>query len=151
MYKVLVSDPIADKGIEILEDAGFEIIYNPNPSNDELQSYSRDINAWVVRSGTIISAKYLKDARNLQVIGRAGVGIDNIDINEATNQGIIIMNIPDGNTISAAEHTIAMMMSLSRNIQIGHEGILEGLWNRSNLVGSELFGKILGIVGSNRA
>ena len=150
MYKVLVSDPIADQGIEILEDAGFEVIYNPNPSNDELQAYSRDINAWVVRSGTKILAEYLKDARNLQVIGRAGVGVDNIDINEATKQGVIVMNMPDGNIISAAEHTIAMMMSLSRNIQLGHAGILAGEWNRSNLMGSELHGKTLGVVGLGR-
>ena len=150
MYKVLVSDPIADKGIAILEDAGFEVIYNPNPSNEELESYSRDINAWVVRSGTKILAEYLKDARNLQVIGRAGVGVDNIDINEATKQGVIVMNMPDGNIISAAEHTIAMMMSLSRNIQLGHAGILAGEWNRSNLMGSELHGKTLGVVGLGR-
>ena len=150
MYKVLVSDPIADKGIAILHDAGFDVIYNPNPSNDELQSYSRDINAWVVRSGTKILAEYLKDARNLQVIGRAGVGVDNIDINEATKQGVIVMNMPDGNIISAAEHTIAMMMSLSKNIQLGHAGILAGEWNRSNLMGSELHGKTLGVVGLGR-
>ncbi len=150
MAKVLVTDPIADKGIEILEDAGFEVIYNPNPSNDELQSVSRDINAWVVRSSTQITAEHLKDARNLQVIGRAGVGVDNIDLNEATTQGIIVMNMPDGNTISAAEHTIAMMMSLSRNIQLGHVGIMAGEWNRSNLIGSELNGKILGVVGLGR-
>ena len=150
MYKVLVSDPIADKGIAILEDAGFDIIYNPYPSNDELQAYSRDINAWVVRSGTKILAEYIKNARNLQVIGRAGVGVDNIDINEATKQGVIVMNMPDGNIISAAEHTIAMMMSLSRNIQLGHAGILAGEWNRSNLMGSELYGKTLGVVGLGR-
>ena len=150
MYKVLVSDPLADKGIEILEEAGFEVIYNPNPSNDELISYSRDINAWVVRSGTKILSEHLEDARKLQVIGRAGVGIDNIDIEEATKHGILIMNMPDGNTISAAEHTIAMMMSLSRNIQLGHVGLLKGEWNRSNLVGSELYGKILGVVGLGR-
>ena len=150
MTRVLVSDPIADKGIEILENAGFEVIYNPNPSNDELQSYSRDISAWIVRSGTKILAEYLKDARNLQIIGRAGVGVDNIDINEATNQGIIVMNMPDGNTISAAEHTIAMMMTLSRNIQLGHVGILAGEWNRSSLIGSELQGKVLGVVGLGR-
>ena len=142
MNKVLVSDPIADKGIEILEDAGFEVIYNPKPSNEELQSYSRNINAWVVRSGTKISAEFLKDARNLQVIGRAGVGVDNIDINEATNRGIIVMNMPDGNTISASEHTIAMMMALARNIQLGHESMRAGEWNRRSLVGSELQGML---------
>ena len=150
MAKVLVSDPIADKGIEILEDSGFEVIYNPNPSNDELQSYLSDIDAWVIRSGTKILREHLVDTRNLKVIGRAGVGTDNIDIKEATSRGIIIMNMPDGNTISAAEHTIAMMMALSRNIQLGHMGIMSGEWNRSNLVGSELKGKTLGVVGLGR-
>ena len=84
------------------------------------------------------------------MIGRAAVGVDNIDINEATKQGVIVMNMPDGNIISAAEHTIAMMMSLSRNIQLGHADILAGKWNRSNLMGSELHGKTLGVVGLGR-
>ena len=150
MAKILVSDPIADKGIEILEEAGFDIVYNPNPSSDELHTLASDTNAWVVRSGTKITAELLKDARNLQVIGRAGVGVDNIDIKEATNQGVIVMNNPDGNTISAAEHTIAMMMALSRNIQLGHMGIVNGEWNRSSLVGNELKGKTLGVVGLGR-
>ena len=74
----------------------------------------------MVRSGTTISAEYLIDARNLQIIGRAGVGVDNIDIQEATNRGVVVMNNPDGNTISAAEHTMAMMMALSRNIHLYH-------------------------------
>ena len=150
MSKVLVSDPIADKGITLLEEAEFDVIYNPNPSGDELLSLVREINAWVVRSGTNITSEYLKEARKLQVIGRAGVGVDNIDIEEATNLGIIVMNIPDGNTISAAEHTIAMMMALSRNIHLGYVGLLSGQWNRSSLVGSELRGKHLGVVGLGR-
>jgi len=134
MAKVLVSDPIADKGIEILEEAGFDIVYNPNPTDDELQALASDTSAWVVRSGTKITAELLKDARNLQVIGRAGVGVDNIDLKEATNQGVIVMNNPDGNTISAAEHTIAMMMALSRNIQLGHMGMVNGELNTTSLV-----------------
>ena len=150
MAIVLVSDPIADKGIELLEEAGFDIVYNPNPSDDELQALTSDIHAWVVRSGTKITAELLKDARNLQVIGRAGVGVDNIDIQEATNRGVVVMNNPDGNTISAAEHTMAMMMALSRNIQLGHMNLINGEWNRSSLVGNELKGKTLGIVGLGR-
>ena len=150
MAKVLVSDPIADKGIEILEEAEFDVVYNPNPSDDELQALTSDIHAWVVRSGTKITAELLKDARNLQVIGRAGVGVDNIDIQEATNRGVVVMNNPDGNTISAAEHTMAMMMALSRNIQLGHMDLVNGKWNRSSLVGNELKGKTLGIVGLGR-
>ena len=150
MVKILVSDPIADKGIEILEKAEFEVIYNPSLSDDELQTLVKDINGWVVRSGTKITSDHLKDARNLQVIGRAGAGVDNIDIEEATSKGIIVMNIPDGNTISAAEHTIAMMMALSRNIHTGHVGLLSGEWVRKKLIGSELRGKTLGIVGLGR-
>jgi len=150
MYKILVSDPIADKGIALLEDAEFEVIYNPNPSTDELQSYMSDIDAWIVRSGTQILSEHLVDTRKLKVIGRAGVGTDNIDIKEATNRGVIVMNMPDGNTISAAEHTIAMMMALSRNIQKGHMDLMSGEWSRKNLVGSELQGKILGVVGLGR-
>ena len=150
MVKVLVSDPISDKGLEVLEGAGFDIVYHPNPSTDELQSLVSDIGAWIVRSGTKVTSELLKDARNLQVVGRAGVGIDNIDIKEATNQGVIVMNNPDGNTISAAEHTIAMMMSLSRNIQLGYLGMVNGEWNRSSLVGNELKGKVLGVVGLGR-
>ena len=130
MVKILVSDPIADKGIEILEKAEFEVIYNPSLSDDELQAFVKDINGWVVRSGTKITSDHLKDARNLQVIGRAGAGVDNIDIEEATSKGIIVMNIPDGNTISAAEHTIAMMLSLSRHIPIANKSTLLGKWER---------------------
>jgi D-3-phosphoglycerate dehydrogenase len=104
----------------------------------------------VVRSGTKITSELLKDARNLQVIGRAGVGVDNIDIQEATSRGVVVMNNPDGNTISAAEHTMAMMMSLSRNIQLGHIGVIKGEWNRSDLVGNELKGKMLGVIGLGR-
>jgi len=150
MTKILVSDPIADKGIEILEEAGFDIIYNPNPTDDELQTLAGDADGWVVRSGTKITSNLLKNASKLQVIGRAGVGVDNIDIKEATNQGVIVMNNPDGNTISAAEHTMAMMMALSRNIQLGHLGLIKGEWNRSSLVGNELKGKTLGVVGLGR-
>ena len=150
MAIVLVSDPIADKGIELLEEAGFDIVYNPNPSDDELQALTSDIHAWVVRSGTKITAELLKDARNLQVIGRAGVGVDNIDIQEATNRGVVVMNNPDGNTISAAEHTMAMMMALSRNIQLGHMNLINGEWNHNSLLGNELKGKTLGIVGLGR-
>tara|TARA_B100000945_G_C20410770_1_gene612446 strand:+ start:575 stop:2149 length:1575 start_codon:yes stop_codon:yes gene_type:complete len=150
MVKVLVSDSIADQGIELLENSGFDVIYTPNATEGELELLVKDINAWVVRSGTQVTSNLLKDAKKLQVIGRAGVGVDNIDIESATAYGVIVMNIPDGNTISAAEHTIAMMMSLSRNIQIGHQSLLDGEWNRSTLVGTELRGKCLGVVGLGR-
>ena len=85
--------------------------------------------------------------KKLQIIGRAGVGTDNIDINYATSKGVIVMNVPDGNTISAAEHTMAMILSLSRNIYQGHSSLMNGQWNRSLLVGNELRDKTLGVVG----
>jgi D-3-phosphoglycerate dehydrogenase len=122
----------------------------PDITNDELQSIVSDIHGWIIRSGTKINEQLISDANKLQIIGRAGVGTDNINISAATAKGIIVMNVPDGNTISAAEHTMAMMMSLSRNIQLGHIGVIKGEWNRSDLVGNELKGKMLGVIGLGR-
>ena len=145
--KILITDPISDLGIEKLKDAGLEVIYKPDSDEDEIHSMLGDIDGWIIRSGTQINKDYIQDSKKLQIIGRAGVGTDNIDINQATQSGVIVMNVPDGNTISAAEHTMAMILSLSRNIQLGHMGMIKGDWNRHNLTGSELQNKILGIVG----
>ena len=145
--KILITDPLSDKGLDLLRNEGFDIIYKPNPSIDELFILVGDIEGWLVRSGTKITRELIDNARKLQIIGRAGVGTDNIDIETATSKGIIVINVPDGNTISAAEHTMAMMMSLSRNIYLGHSGLMEGEWNRSSLVGNELQNKTLGVVG----
>jgi len=145
--KILITDPISDSGLENLKDAGFEILYKPNSSEDEIHTLVSDVQGWIIRSGTKINESLINDANKLQIIGRAGVGVDNIDINAATANGVIVMNVPDGNTISAAEHTMAMILSLSRNIQLGHLGLMNGEWNRHKLVGSELQNKILGVVG----
>jgi len=150
MYKVLVTDPISDKGLAIITDAGLELIYEPALSPEVLNEVVSDVHGWVIRSGTTITAEHLALAKNLQVIGRAGVGVDNIDIKAATNKGVLVMNMPDGNTISAAEHTMALISTLSRNIQLGHLGLVNGEWNRHALVGNELRGKTLGIVGLGR-
>ena len=150
MYKVLVTDPISDKGLEIITEAGLELMYEPALSHDLLNKAVVDAHGWIIRSGTIITADHLALANNLQVIGRAGVGIDNIDIKAATNKGVLVMNMPDGNTISAAEHTMALIATLSRNIQLGHLGLVNGQWNRHELVGNELRGKTLGVVGLGR-
>ncbi|MBT7376770.1 MAG: phosphoglycerate dehydrogenase [Candidatus Marinimicrobia bacterium] len=150
MYKVLVTDPISDKGLAIITDAGLELVYEPALSPDSLYEAVADVHGWVIRSGTTITAEHLDLAKNLQVIGRAGVGVDNIDIKAATNKGVLVMNMPDGNTISAAEHTMALISTLSRNIQLGHLGLVNGEWNRHALVGNELRGKTLGVVGLGR-
>ena len=150
MYKVLVTDPISDKGLAIITDAGLELVYEPALSPDELNAAVVDVHGWVIRSGTTITAEHLELAKKLQVIGRAGVGVDNIDIKAATNKGVLVMNMPDGNTISAAEHTMALISTLSRNIQLGHLGLMNGECNRHKLAGNELRGKTLGVVGLGR-
>ena len=145
--KILITDALSENGLNLLREAEFEVIYKINPLKDELTSLVSDIDGWIVRSGTKILKENFQDAKKLQVIGRAGVGIDNIDLDAATSHGVVVMNVPDGNTISAAEHTMAMLMALSRNITQGHLGLLNGEWNRNNLVGNELHRKTIGVVG----
>jgi len=145
--RILITDPLSDKGINLLQNAGFEVLYKPKISKEELEAIIHSIDGWILRSGTKINKDNIENAKNLQIIGRAGVGTDNIDKEAATQSGVIVMNVPDGNTISAAEHTVAMILSLSRNIQLGHLGLMEGKWNRHLLVGNELRGKKLGVVG----
>ena len=145
-FKVLISDPISDSGIKILEDNNCEIINKVN-SKDTINDVIDKIDAWIIRSGTQITPIEIKAAKKMQVIGRAGVGIDNINLNEATKNGVVVMNVPDGNCISAAEHTMAMILALLRNLHTGHITLGQGLWERANLVGNELKGKTLGVVG----
>ena len=147
MHKILITDPISDHGLKILDDDKIEVIYKPNINQDELEAMLPNINGWIIRSGTQITEKHLSEANKLSVIGRAGVGVDNINIQAATAAGIVVMNLPDGNTISAAEHTMSLLSALSRNVHIGHLGLMRGEWNRDKLVGNELKDKTLGIVG----
>ena len=110
--KVIVSDPISDEGLKIFRKNGIEIIDAVESEIDENYKHVSDANGWVIRSGTTLDAKIIDKANNLLVIGRAGVGIDNIDISAATRKGVVVMNTPDANTISAAEHTMALILSL---------------------------------------
>ncbi|MBT4369518.1 MAG: phosphoglycerate dehydrogenase, partial [Candidatus Marinimicrobia bacterium] len=121
--KILVSDPITDAGLSILKDSGLDIVYLPDGTPEEKQNAAKDVHGWIIRSGTKITAEMIHTAENLQVIGRAGVGVDNIDFPSATRKGIVVMNTPDVNTISAAEHTVGLMLTLSRNIHQGHSGL----------------------------
>ena len=145
--KILISDPITNKGLSLLKDANFDLIELPNASDKEKAEACKDVQGWVIRSGTSVTAKMIESAKKLVVIGRAGVGVDNIDIEAATRRGVVVMNTPDVNTISAAEHTVAIILSLSRNIAEGNSSLKKGQWNRNALVGSELRNKTLGIVG----
>ncbi len=147
--KVLVTDKISEKSIQILkEEVIVETNYNLTP--EELAQKIKDFDALIVRSGTQVTKEVIGAADNLKVIGRAGVGVDNIDIHAATQKGIIVLNAPEGNTIAAAEHTIAMMLSLSRNIPSASNSVKRNEWERKKFMGVEIKDKVIGIIGFGR-
>ena len=148
--KVLVTDPLEEKGIEILKNAGFKVDEVGKQSPEKLAEIIKDYDVLIVRSGTKVPKEVIEKGEKLKIIGRAGVGLDNIDVEAATLAGIVVMNAPEGNTISAAEHTIALMMALARNIPSANNSVKEGKWERKKFMGTELYGKILGIVGLGR-
>lgn len=150
MARVLVSDPITPAGIELLKQAGFEVEVKTDHTKEELLAKIKDYDALIVRSQTKVTADIIEAASNLKVIGRAGVGVDNVDIEAATKKGIIVMNAPDGNTISTAELTVAMLLALARNIPQAHASLKGGAWDRKKFTGVEINGKTLGIVGMGR-
>lgn len=150
MLKVLVTDPLNEKGVAILKKAGFDVDEKGKLSPAELAKVIGKYDVLVVRSGTKATAEVIEKADRLKLIGRAGVGLDNIDVEKATEKGIIVMNAPEGNTTSAAEHAIGMMFALARNIPRANASVKEGKWERKKFMGAELYGKTLGIVGLGR-
>ncbi|MCK9355801.1 MAG: phosphoglycerate dehydrogenase [Dehalococcoidia bacterium] len=144
--KVLVADPIADEGVARLRQAA-EVDVKTKLSVAELCTEVQHYDALVVRSQTKVTADVIEHGRNLRVIGRAGVGVDNIDVEAATRCGIVVVNAPSGNTVSAAEHTMALMLALARNVTLADADMRKGGWSRGKLMGSELRNKTLGIVG----
>ncbi len=144
--KVLIAEPISDEGIDILRDYA-EVDIKLGLATEELISTISDYEALVVRSQTKVSAKVIEAGQKLQVIARAGVGVDNIDVEEATRRGITVVNAPTGNTISAAEHTIALMLALARHIPQANAMLKSGVWRRSDFMGTEVRNKTLGIIG----
>lgn len=151
MFRVLVTDSISPAGLKLLEDnPEIELVNSPGLSPDELKQALREADGIVIRSGTRLTADVLAGQERLKVIARAGVGVDNVDLPTATRQGIIVCNTPDGNTLSTAEHTVAMMMALSRNIGLASQSMHEGRWDRKKFTGTQLAGKTVGIVGLGR-
>lgn len=151
MYKVLVSDPISDYGLQQLTSAAdVEVTKITGLSEDELISIIGSYDALLVRSQTKVTPRILKAAARLKVIGRAGVGVDNIDLDAATIRGIVVVNAPDGNTVTTCEHTFAMMMALARHIPQAYSTTVAGAWDRKSFLGVELRGKILGVLGLGR-
>ncbi len=150
--KVMICDPISNKGIEQFQAQNdLEVVVLPNRlSEEELLPLVGDVNAMVVRSETKITEKVMQAAKELKVVGRAGVGVDNIDVEAATQRGIVVMNTPGGNTISTAELTFSMLMATARKIPQAHMSIKQGTWNRKAYKGVELYRKTLGILGLGR-
>ncbi len=150
-YRVLVSDPISEKGVDALRNAeGITVDVNTGLKPEELLKIIGDYHGLVVRSQTKVTPQVFAAAKNLKVIGRAGVGVDNIDRNSATDHGVVVMNTPSGNTISTAEHAFTLMLSLARNIPQAHASIIAGKWDRKSFEGMELNGKRLAILGMGR-
>jgi len=150
-HKVLIADPIADAGIKELQaDQALDVDVRIGISKDDLLADASLYEAIIVRSQTKIPAQVLQAAENLKIVGRAGVGVDNIDVTAATKHGVIVVNTPAGNTISTAEHSFSMMAALARNIPQAHATVKGGGWNRKNYKGVELNKKTLAILGMGR-
>ena len=150
MHKIIVTDKLAQEGVRVLEDSGFDVDCKYGIEPDELKKIIKDYEVIIVRSQTKVSEAIIQGAEKLKIIGRAGVGIDNVDVEAATKKGIIVMNAPGGNTISTCEHTFALMLSLARKIPFAHSSLTQKQWNRSKFKGTELYGKKLGIIGLGR-
>ncbi len=148
--KILVTDPLAEEGIDVLREAGFDVDVAPGLPPEEIEKRLADADAWIVRSGTQATAALIESAPELKVVGRAGVGVDNIDVEAATARGIVVMNTPFGNTVSVAEHTIALMLAMCRHVPRGDASLRRNEWIRSELKGAEVEGKTLALVGLGR-
>ncbi|MBU0569121.1 phosphoglycerate dehydrogenase, partial [bacterium] len=146
--KVLVSDPLSKEGMAILEEAeGIEVVEKTGLSEDELIKEIKDYQGLIVRSGTTVTRPIIEAAANLKVIGRAGSGVDNVDVKAATSRGIVVMNVPGGNTIAVVELTMGLLVCLARDILSADTSLKSGKWERKRFQGSELYGKTLGIIG----
>lgn len=149
--KILVSDVLSEEGLVILKEVKeFQVDEKTDLKPENLKEVIKDYDALIVRSATKVTKDIIEAAAKLRVIGRAGVGLDNVDIEAATQKGIIVMNTPGGNTISTCEHTMSMILSLSRNIPQANASTKKGEWKRSKFMGIELYNKILGIMGFGR-
>ena len=148
--KLLVSDPLSEEGLNILNNSGIPVDLIPGLTEDQLCGIIGEYDGLIIRSGTTVTKKVIDAGKKLRVIGRAGVGVDNVDVPYATEKGILVMNTPSANIISAAEHSLAMIMSLARMIPWAHASVHKGEWKRNIFTGIELYGKTLGIIGVGR-
>jgi len=150
MPRVFISDKLEAGGLDLLRQAGLEVDNRPGLSGAALHEALQAAEGMIVRSGTRMTAELLENPGKLRAVVRAGVGVDNIDVATATRKGIVVMNTPGGNTVSTAEHTITLLLSLARHIPTADSSIHQGKWERSKFVGTQLAGKTLGVVGLGR-
>jgi D-3-phosphoglycerate dehydrogenase len=150
MPRVLIADKLESTGIELLTAAGIDVDNRPGLKGDELKVALRAADAVICRSQPKLTAEYFDDPGKLRAVARAGVGVDNIDVPAATRKGVVVMNTPGGNTVSAAEHTIALLLALARRIPVADATMKAGGWDRNKFVGTEVAGKTLGVVGLGR-
>lgn len=144
---ILITDPIEQRCVDILQAEGLHVDVHPGMPPKEIESAIVNYEGLIVRSGTQVTGEIIGAGKRLKVVGRAGAGVDNIDVGAATRRGIIVMNTPGGNTVSTAEHTISLMLALARNIPQAHGSLQQGVWDRKRYLGTELSGKTVGIVG----
>jgi D-3-phosphoglycerate dehydrogenase len=147
--KVLVKEKIADSGVELLR-ADFDVELGLDMDGAELRRRMGEFDGIVIRSATKLTADLIEAAPRLKVIGRAGTGVDNVDVEAATKRGIVVVNAPESNSVAAAEHTLALALALSRNVPQAHASLINGEWARSRFAGNELYGKTLGVIGFGR-
>lgn len=147
--KVLVKEKIADTGVDLLRQS-FDVDLGLEMSDEELREAIGAYDAILIRSATKMTPELIDLATNLKVIGRAGTGVDNVDIPAATKRGIVVANAPESNSVAAAEHTLALALALFRNVPQAHESLVAGRWERSKFKGAELYGKTLGVIGFGR-
>ena len=147
MPKVLISDKLAPEAVEIFKERGLEVDFRPGISADEIAEIIHDYDGLAIRSATKVTAALLAKATKLKAVGRAGIGVDNVDVPAATKAGVVVMNTPFGNSVTTAEHAITMMLSLARQIPQAHISTVAGKWEKSKFLGTEISGKRLGIIG----
>jgi len=145
--RVLISDSMSSQALIVFEDRGVEAVQAGKLSTDELFDMIGDFDGLAIRSSTTVTAELLERAKKLKVVGRAGIGVDNVDLQACTRNGVVVMNTPFGNAITTAEHAMAMMLALARHIPQANVSTQASKWEKSRFMGTELTGKLLGIIG----
>jgi len=146
--KVLITDPLSEEGVDYLkQQPGLDVLCHLELSSEDLLSEIRDVEGLIVRSKTQVTEDVIEAAQRLRVIGRAGAGVDNIDLEAATRKGVVVMNTPGGNSVSVAEHTFALLLAWARKIPFADSSLRAGAWNKKALIGQELQNKTLGLIG----